>query len=139
VLLIEQFRAGIWRRGDPHPWSLEVIAGRIDGGETPEAAAIREAREEAGLHVSDLLPIASYYASPGATTEYLTSFVGLVDLSGMKGGVGGLASEDEDIRALVVPFETLMEAVSSGEAENGPLLISALWLAARRAGFRSRR
>ena len=49
VLLIEQFRAGPYARGDDQPWLLEVIAGRIDPGETPEEAARREAVEEAGL------------------------------------------------------------------------------------------
>lgn len=35
VLLIEQFRFGPHLRGDVNPWQLEVIAGRIDAGETP--------------------------------------------------------------------------------------------------------
>ena len=30
VLLVEQFRAGPMGRGDPQPWMLEAIAGRID-------------------------------------------------------------------------------------------------------------
>jgi ADP-ribose pyrophosphatase len=133
VMLIEQFRAGAFRRGDPHPWSLEVIAGRIDGGETSEQAAHREAFEETGLTIRELVRAHSYYASPGATTEHLTSFIGLTDLSGVMGGTSGLETEDEDIRSIVVPFERLMQAVESGEAENAPLLISALWLAANRS------
>lgn len=137
VMLIEQFRAGVFRRGDPHPWSVEVIAGRIDGGETPEEAALREAREETGLDLRELVKINSYYASPGATTEYLTSYVGLADLSARVDGVGGLESEDEDIRSITVPFERLMEAVANGEAENAPLLLSAYWLAANRDRLRA--
>lgn len=133
VLLVEQFRYGPWLRGDPNPWSLEPIAGRIDPGETPEGAARREAAEEAGLTLGALHRIGRYYPSPGAITEYLISFVGIADLPDGAAGVGGLESEAEDIRAHVVPFARLMELVASGEAENGPLLVSALWLAANRA------
>ena len=47
ILLIEQFRAGPYVKGDENPWVLEPIAGLIDEGETPESAGIREAQEEA--------------------------------------------------------------------------------------------
>jgi nudix-type nucleoside diphosphatase (YffH/AdpP family) len=137
VMLIEQFRVGIYRRGDPHPWSLEVIAGRVDGGETVEQAALREAREEAGLDLKTLYKVSSYYPSPGAATEYLTSYIATADLPDSLAGLGGLASENEDIRTMIVPFDTLMAAVTSGEAENAPLIISALGLARMRDGMRT--
>ena len=128
VMLIEQFRYGPYLRGDPHPWLLEPIAGRIDPGEAPPTTARREALEEAGLELRDLLEVGSYYASPGAVTEYVTSYVGLADLPDDAAGLGGLASEAEDIRAHVVPFDRLMELTASGEVDAGPLLISILWL-----------
>ena len=137
VLLIEQFRAGVYVRGDQNPWSLEVIAGRQDPGETLEHAVRREAMEEAGLDIGALHKVASYYSSPGATTEYLNSYIGLADLPDGIEGVGGLDSEAEDIRSMLVSFDTLMAAVDSGEAENAPLILSALWLARKRDGFRA--
>ncbi|MDE3029043.1 MAG: gamma-glutamylcyclotransferase [Paracoccaceae bacterium] len=60
VALIEQFRAGPFARGDRQPWMLEPIAGRIDLGETPEAAARREAVEEAGLQLGALWKVGGY-------------------------------------------------------------------------------
>ena len=54
VLLVEQFRAGPYIRGDRYPWCLEPIAGLIDAGETPAQAALREAKEEAGLDLKGL-------------------------------------------------------------------------------------
>lgn len=139
VLLVEQFRYGPWLRGDPNPWSLEPIAGRIDPGETPEGAARREAAEEAGLKLGALHPVGRYYPSPGAVTEYLFAYVGLADLPDAAGGIGGLDAEAEDIRAHVIAFARLMELVATGEVENGPLLVSALWLAAHRARLRAAR
>jgi len=64
VLLIEQFRIGALAGGMP-AWQIEVIAGIIDEGETPEAVARREAQEEARCEILDLLPIYHYLASPG--------------------------------------------------------------------------
>lgn len=137
VMLVEQFRYGAWLRGDPNPWSLEPIAGRIDAGESPETAARREAQEEAGLTLGALQPVGRYYPSPGAVTEYILSYVGLADLRARDGGLGGLDTEAEDIRAHVLPFARLMELVASGEVENGPLLVSALWLEGRRDRLRT--
>jgi nudix-type nucleoside diphosphatase (YffH/AdpP family) len=137
VMVIEQFRAGPWGRGDPQPWQIEAIAGRIDPGETPEDAARREAVEEAGLTLGALIPVAGYYPSPGAKSEYIHCFLGLADLpDALAGGVGGVADEHEDIRAHLLPFDRLMALVASGEVDNGQLLISALFLAARREALR---
>lgn len=138
VLLVEQFRFGPFLRGDPNPWTLEPVAGHVDTGETPEQCARREAREEAGLVMGALHFAGGYYPSPGAVSEYVHSYIGLADLSGHGGGIGGLDSEAEDIRAHVLPFERLMALVASGEAATGPLLVSALWLAANRARLRAR-
>lgn len=136
VLLIEQFRAGPYGRGDPQPWLLEAVAGRIDPGETPQDAARREAVEEAALQLDALEKVGNYYVSPGAKSEYLYSFVALCDLPDGVAGVFGEPSEAEDIRGHLVSFEALMEMVRSGEVDNAPLLISALWLERERARLR---
>ncbi|MDO9525596.1 MAG: gamma-glutamylcyclotransferase [Gemmobacter sp.] len=137
VMLIEQFRVGPFARGDVNPWLLEPIAGRVDANETPEACARREAVEEAGIALRDLLPIANYYPSPGAKAEFMYAFLGLADLPETAAGLGGLAEEAEDIRSHIVPFARLMELVASGEASNGPLILSAYWLAANRDRLRA--
>ena len=136
VLVVEQFRAGAWARGDANPWSLEPVAGRIDGGETPEQAAHRETLEEAGLTLQALCFVARYYPSPAAVAEYLYSYVAVADLPDTTPGSGGLASEDEDIRTHVLSFDALMALVASGEVQNGPLLVTALWLSHHRDGLR---
>lgn len=137
VLVIEQFRSGPYARGDAHPWLIEAVAGRIDPGETPEDAARREAREEAGLDLRDLLPAAAYYPSPAAKGEFLYTFVGLADLPDGVAGLAGVVAEDEDIRAHLLSFDALLDLVESGAADNAPLIVLAYWLARRRAGLRA--
>jgi nudix-type nucleoside diphosphatase (YffH/AdpP family) len=133
VLVVEQFRYGIYRRGDPRPWSLEAVAGRIDPGESPEAAARREAMEEAGLVIGALHHVSSYYPSPGAVTEYLLSYVGVADLPDEAAGLGGVPDEHEDIRGHVIARDRLMDLIETGEVDNAPLILTAWWLEANRA------
>lgn len=137
VLLVEQFRMGPFGRGDPKPFQLEPVAGRIDGGETPEEAAKREAVEEAGLTLRAIEKVSAHYPSPGCSTEFFHLFLGLCDLPDLAQGQGGLASEHEDIRTHVLSFEAAMGLVSSGEANNGPLILMLLWLAAARPRLRN--
>ncbi|MCA0204911.1 MAG: NUDIX domain-containing protein [Proteobacteria bacterium] len=133
VLLVEQFRFAPFLRADANPWTLEAIAGRVDAGETPEEAARREAVEEAGLSVMALHSVARYYSSPGAVTEFLYSYVALVDLPEGAEGKHGLVAEAEDIRTHRVPFTEAMAMIDTGEVANGPLVISLQWLALNRA------
>lgn len=139
VLLVDQFRIGPYARGDAQPWTLEPIAGRVDGGETWEEAVHREALEEAGLTLWHLEQIGSYYPSPGAKTEYLSSYVGLADLPDDAAGLFGVAEEAEDIKTRLVSFDELMAMTRDGRIQNAPLMISALWLAAERARLRALR
>lgn len=136
VLVIEQFRAGPHARGDGQPWLIEAIAGRIDPGEGPEDCARREAVEEAGLELSALLPVAQYYPSPGAVSEYLYSYIALVDLPDAVAGVFGVEGEAEDIRGHLIGFDELMALVASGEVANAPLILTALWLQRERGRLR---
>jgi nudix-type nucleoside diphosphatase (YffH/AdpP family) len=136
VLVIEQFRMGPFARGDINPWLIEAVAGRVDGGETPEQAARREAEEEAGIVLQDLIPARHYYPSPAAKGEYLYTYVGIADLPDTVAGVGGLPGEAEDIRAHVLGFDQLMALVESGEIDSAPLIVLAYWLVGKRATLR---
>jgi len=61
ILLTRQYRFLI------NDLSLEVPGGKMDRGESPEAAAIRECLEETGHLCSDLRPILNYH--PGLDTH----------------------------------------------------------------------
>ncbi|AUH35006.1 NUDIX domain-containing protein [Paracoccus tegillarcae] len=128
VLLIDQFRVAPAMRGDPQPWLLETIAGRIDVGETPEIAARREAMEEARLPLGQLFPAIHNYPSPGAVGEFLYLYVAQADLPDDAAGIHGLDSEHEDIRSHILPREQLQSLTATGQVSNGPLALLAMWL-----------
>ena len=136
VLMIRQFRHGAFSRGDPNPWCLEPVAGRIDPGESAEGAAERELVEEAGVRASRLIRIAGYYPTPAAVSEHLTSYVAVADLGAADGRVGGMAGEAEDIMTHVLPFDEAFALIESGAANTGPLILSLNWLALNRQSLR---
>ncbi|WP_338547951.1 NUDIX domain-containing protein [Roseovarius phycicola] len=137
VLLVEQFRMGPFGRGDPLPWVLEPVAGRVDPGEAPEVTAHRECVEEAGLDLRALEHVSSHYCSPGCSTEVFHCYVGLCDLPDLKTGQCGLETEHEDIRTHVLSFEDALNLTRTGEANIGPLVLLLLWLERERPRLRS--
>lgn len=137
VMLIEQMRYGPLLRGDPMPWVLEPIAGLVDAGEAPLETARREAIEEAGLDLQDIRPMLKFYPSPGYSTEFFHCFLGLCALDVTQEGLHGLASENEDIRTHVMPFDRAMELLDSGEVNQSSLGIMLLWLARKRESLRT--
>ncbi len=132
VLLVEQFRTGPYARRDETPWCLEPIAGLIDSGETPEEAALREAREETGLKLLRLESVASSYPSPGISTEFFHHYVGIVSLPETTDLVSGLASESEDIRSHIFYFSDFLKMIEAGHISVGPAILIGLWLARHR-------
>jgi ADP-ribose pyrophosphatase len=136
VVLVEQFRVGALAGGMP-AWQLEPVAGIIEPGESPEMVARRETHEEAGLSLLELIPISRYLVSPGASSETVTLFCGLIDSAGA-GGLHGLAEEGEDIRAHPMTFEGAFARLGDGAADNAPMVIALHWLALNRDRLRTR-
>ena len=132
VLLIEQFRVGPYLRGDRRPWPLEPVAGLVDPLEDPAETARRETREEAGIDLAELIPVARGYPSPGTSTEHYHLFVGIADLSGEGGRTGGLETEGEDILTHVLPLDDALALIASGEIAVVPLMTLLYWAALNR-------
>lgn len=137
VVLIEQIRPGALNDAGS-PWKLEFVAGLVEAGESAEDVARREALEEAGCEIGELIELHRYYPSPGACDEEVTLLCGLIDSRGL-GGVHGLDEEHEDIRVHVVPFGRAMELLREGRLDNAMCLIGLHWLNAERASLRARR
>lgn len=136
VALIEQFRPGALAAGW-QPWLIEIVAGIVEKGETPEQVARREALEEAGCVVGELIPVVRYLVSPGGTSETCEILCGRVDTTHM-GGLHGLDSEHEDIRVVVVPATEAIAMVGDGRMVNAAGIIALQWLALNRDDLRRR-
>lgn len=126
-VMIEQIRIGALATSES-PWLMEVVAGIIDEGESPEDVCLREAKEEAGLEIQKLHKALSYLASPGGSTERLHIYIGLVDASSAQ-GVHGLEYESEDILVHRVPTSVAFEWINQGKIDNAATLIALQWFA----------
>jgi len=133
VALIEQFRIGAMRN-NPDPWLVQIIAGMIDTDESPEQVVIREAKEEAGIELTEVELISRYLASPGASCEENYLFYAETDLSHI-GGTHGLAEEDEDILVKVMPADDALKLLDSGDIKNALSIIALQWFKLKRLGF----
>src|SRR5256885_3466454 len=136
VILIRQFRAGAYVAGY-HPWTWEAVAGIIEADETAETMVRREAVEEAGLTVGELLPIQNVMLTPGACSEACQIFLGRIDTA-KAGGVFGRADEHEDILVKVIPFAEAYAMVERDEIDNAVGVIALQWLALHRDAVRKR-
>jgi ADP-ribose pyrophosphatase len=136
VVLIEQFRIGALGVVDD-PWLLEPVAGIIESGESAPDVARREAAEEAGLELLDLIPACTYFASPGGSTETCQVFIGRVDAANA-GGIFGKADEGEDIKAHVVALDTALDWLPHGRIHAATTVVALQWLALHRAELEER-
>lgn len=128
VVLVEQVRIGAYQPNAEHsPWLVELVAGMVDEGESPEQVAIRESQEEAGLSIIYLEHALSVWDSPGGAVERLHLFLGIVD-SEKVGGVYGLAEENEDILVHVVSREQAYQWVEQGKIDNVIAVVGLQWL-----------
>lgn len=59
IPIVRQFRPAV------NAYTLELPAGTVDRGESPEQAGIRELKEETGLIADRVIPLGSYYADTG--------------------------------------------------------------------------
>jgi ADP-ribose pyrophosphatase len=127
-VLIEQFRIGPFAKGDVG-WLLEIVAGIIEEGETPEEVARRETLEETGLEVANIRPIAEFYVSPGGTTQFNRLYCVRVDATDA-GGIHGLDHEHEDIRVVPIPLDQAPSLIADGAIRDATTLIALQWLTA---------
>lgn len=127
VVLIEQIRIGA-AASSASPWLLEIIAGMIDTNETAMQVAIREAEEEAGIVLTELLPMLNYLSSPGGTTERIQLYVGKLTQA-VTSGVFGLAQEHEDIKVHVMPRTKALQLLAEQKIDNAATVIALQWLA----------
>jgi len=122
VILIRQFRLPTYLNGNKTGMMIEVCAGLLDK-ENPEECIIREVEEETGYQVKTVQKVFETYVSPGAVTEILHLFVGEYNSSMKVSEGGGLASEQENIEVLEVPFVEALAMIERGEIQDSKTII----------------
>ncbi len=135
VVLVEQFRLPALLAG-ASPWQVEVAAGLVDANETPQAAAIRETREETGIEpLGAPIPIQRYLPSSGASDESVFLFCARVDATAAA-GVHGKPEEGEDIRVVVRTMAEIETLLDAGLIDSGHTLLALYWLVRHRDRLR---
>jgi ADP-ribose pyrophosphatase len=128
VLLIQQFRYPTYLRNGPgYLW--EIVAGVQDRSRDRVAVAHAELLEEAGYQVETLVPIMSFYLSPGACSERIYLYLAYVTSENHVSQGGGLAAEDEDIAVSLVSFQDAMNMIDSGSIVDAKTIAALQWLA----------
>jgi ADP-ribose pyrophosphatase len=133
IVLVEQFRVGAM--GEEQPWLIEIVAGLIDEGESPEQVSIRESQEEIGCTPSELIKIAGFYTSPGGNSEWIHLYIGKISVDELAES-GGLDEEGEDIKIIVVPASDVPYMLSTGEVRSAIAIIGLQWFVMNRENIR---
>ena len=122
----------VWKSG---PWMMEIIAGYQEPGESAEDVAYREAHEEAGCEVTELLPMYKYYSSPGGSNEQIQIFLGRTVSSGIE-GIHGLDEEGEDIKVHVMKSGQAFDWLDDGRIDSAAPIIALQWFRLNRERIR---
>ena len=107
VILVTQYRRAAGKV------LLEIPAGKMEKGETPEKAAAREMAEEIG-YSGKLKPLLRWYLAPGYSTEFMHVFVA-TNLRKVKRGA---LDDDENIRIRKMKLSAALKKCLDGEIQD---------------------
>ena len=112
--------------GDATGMLVEVCAGELDQ-DAPETAVRREAEEETGFRLDDVVKVFESYMSPGAATEIIHFFIAEYSPAMKVAKGGGLEAEQEEIEVLELPFTDALQMVKSGEIRDAKTIMLLLY------------
>jgi len=115
VLMVRQYRKAAQLS------LLEVPAGGVEAGETPEETVLRELQEEVGLTSGSLRKLSGFWVSPGWATEFMHAYLA-VELTPARLP----ADDDEYITVERVPLESIPGLIESGEIQDSKSIASLL-------------
>lgn len=117
VLMVRQFRY-------PYKETIyEIPAGKLEKGEDPREAAIREFREECGAVAEKFEPLGEIYPTPGYCGEIIRLFYA-ADLTFGEQEL----DEDEYLEVIKMPFSECVAKIMSGEIKDAKTIVGILKL-----------
>ena len=116
----------LWRhRFITDTWGWEIPAGRVEAGEEPEAAAVRETVEETGWRPERLAHLVSYRPSIGVSDQQFHLFVAPAATR-----VGEPTDSGEAERIDWLPLDRVRRLVAGGDIADGLSLTALLYVLA---------
>ena len=115
VILVTQYR----RAADKV--LLEIPAGKIENGETPREAAVREMAEEIG-YAGNIKPLLKWYLAPGYSTELMHVFIA----TNLREITRGPLDEDENIRRRKVRLKVAIKKCLNGKINDAKTIAALL-------------
>jgi ADP-ribose pyrophosphatase len=115
VCLIRNFRHAVGRT------LLEIPAGTLDPGESPDETAGRELAEETGYRAGSITRIAEWYVSPGVMTERMYLYL----CEDLRPGPTD-HQPDERMESVVLAWDHAMAGVRDGQVDDAKTLLALL-------------
>jgi ADP-ribose pyrophosphatase len=115
IWFVTQYRVGAERD------LLELPAGVLEAGESPEDCARREAREEIGMAAKEIKLLGSYFIAPGYCTEMNHAYL-LTDLY----SAPLQSDEDEFLNISRIPIKDAYEMALNKKVEDAKSLAALL-------------
>lgn len=124
IILVRQFRYPIAHKVSEN--ILEIVAGKIDSGESPSQAAVRELKEEVGyeIDVSLLKGPIEMYPAPGYSTETIYIYMAIVNNSHKTGDGGGVICEHENINVIELSIHEFRGMIGTNAIKDSKTIIS---------------
>ncbi len=121
VLLVRQFRLPAHVAGHD-PYLIEACAGLLDDLD-PEAAILKEAEEELGYRLRNVVRVFDLFMSPGSVNERLAFFTAGYSPADRISAGGGAAHEGEDIEVLELALDEALRMAGRGEIADAKTVI----------------
>lgn len=124
IILVRQHRYPVADK--TNDYILEAVAGKIDAGETPQQAAIREVREEVGYEITDrmLYRHLETFPSPGYSSETIHIFVAFVRNEHKISIGGGVEGEHENIDIVEMDPVKFKSMIHDNQIKDGKTIIA---------------
>lgn len=100
--------------------TLELPSGKLEPGESPEQAAVRELAEECGLQAESWRALGNFWVVPAYSTEHTHVF----EASGLSPAGPAVLDDDEDVEVEQLPPDAAWARLSDAAS----LAALALWL-----------